>query len=164
MTLSHILVHSMVQGIDLVGMVLLAGGLAFRTFVALPPSARVFSVERFMPLFLLAIGGIDLVLRSQMISGRPLSEVWTFLPTVLVKSHFGKVWMARTILLCLLAVASMIKMPRKEGLALMASGFLLLTASLSGHAADSGALSLPVIVDWLHLVAISAWIGGLFSF
>jgi putative copper export protein len=36
-----------------------------------------------------------------------------------------------------------------------------MTASASGHASDAGDLSLPEIMDWLHLLAASAWGGGL---
>ncbi|CBE68958.1 MAG: hypothetical protein F9K13_11120 [Candidatus Methylomirabilis oxygeniifera] len=42
--------------------------------------------------------------------------------------------------------------------------FVALTTTLSGHAADWGDLAVPVLVDWVHLIAISIWIGGLFTF
>jgi copper resistance protein D len=42
--------------------------------------------------------------------------------------------------------------------------FVGLTTTLSGHAADWGDLAVPVLVDWIHLIAISIWIGGLFTF
>lgn len=160
---SHILPHSLVQGADLVGMILLMGGLVFRTLVVFPLPGQASSLERLLPFLLLLIGLSDLWLRSQMISGQPLAELWSFLPAVLFKSHFGKVWMVRTFLLCLLGVTSIIKTQEriKEGLAITAGAFLLLTASLSGHAADSGDFSLAVLVDWLHFLAVSAWTGGL---
>ncbi len=42
--------------------------------------------------------------------------------------------------------------------------FVALTTTLSGHSADWGDLAVPVLVDWVHLIAISIWIGGLFTF
>ena len=36
-----------------------------------------------------------------------------------------------------------------------------MTASASGHASDAGDLSLPEMMDWLHLLAASVWGGGL---
>ncbi|TAJ80819.1 CopD family protein, partial [bacterium] len=164
MILSHIFYHSLVQGMDLVGMVLLAGGLTFRALVVSPSSGQASSLERLLPFLLLLIGLGDLVLRSQMISGQPWEEIWLFLPAVLFKSHFGKVWAARTFLLCVLGVVSITKIQGRitKGVAIAAGTLLLLTASLSGHAADSGDLSLAVLVDWLHLLAVSAWTGGLF--
>jgi putative copper export protein len=35
--------------------------------------------------------------------------------------------------------------------------------SLSGHAAHWGDLTMPVLIDWIHLVAVSVWTGGLFT-
>ncbi|MBI2882894.1 MAG: CopD family protein [Candidatus Methylomirabilis oxyfera] len=42
--------------------------------------------------------------------------------------------------------------------------FVALTTTLSGHAADWGDVSVPALVDWFHLLAVSIWIGGLFTF
>jgi putative copper export protein len=38
-----------------------------------------------------------------------------------------------------------------------------LTTSLSGHAADQGNWSWTVLGDWIHVTAISGWVGGLFA-
>lgn len=162
MIISHILLLSLVRWIDLAAMILLVGGMVFKRLVVSSLGGENSLLERCLPFFLLLTGLTDLVLRSQMISGQPLAGAWAFLPTVLLKSHFGKVWMARTLLLCLLGATSVLKPPKTEGLALTACALLLLTASLSGHAADSGDFSLTVLIDWLHLGAVSAWTGGLF--
>jgi copper transport protein len=42
--------------------------------------------------------------------------------------------------------------------------FLLLTFSLESHAAGNTRPFLPVLADWIHLTAVSVWVGGLFSF
>lgn len=160
MILSHILLPSLVHGIDLVGLVLLIGGLVFRTLVLFPTNGRTSRLEHSLPFFLILTGLIDLVLGAHMISGRPLAEVWAFVPTVLLKSHFGKVWIARTVLLSVLCMTFTI--PKSERFALAISGLLLLTTSLSSHAADSGDFSFSVLAAWLHLLAASAWVGGLF--
>ncbi len=166
MNFSHVLLPSLIRGTDLLGMILLIGDLVFKIFVA-PPAAKENSrLSLILPFFLLLTGICDLTLRSQMISSRPLTEVWGFLPLVLFKTQFGKVWMLRTFLLCLLGAASAIhiKSPGKSthSLALIAGTGLLLTASLSGHAADLGVTSWAVVADWFHLIAVSAWVGGLF--
>lgn len=41
---------------------------------------------------------------------------------------------------------------------------LLFSYSLTGHSAAQGDFSLGVFADWLHLVAVSFWVGGLFAF
>jgi copper resistance protein D len=160
MILSHILLPSLVHGIDLVGLGLLIGNLVFRTLVLFPTNGRMSRLEHSLPFFLILTGLSDLLLGSQMMSGRPLAEVWAFVPTVLLKSHFGKVWIARTILLSVLCMIFTIA--KSERFALAISGLLLLTTSLSSHAADSGDFSFLVLAAWLHLLAASAWIGGLF--
>ena len=159
MTHGHLLPHSLLQGVDLVGMILLAGGLAFRTLVISPPSRRPFRLERCLPFLLIAVGLVDLVLRSQMMTDRHGSDVLSLLPTVLFKTHFGNVWIGRTLLLFILGTPAM---KDRSGIALAGTGLLLLTESLSGHAADSGTLSVAVLADWLHLAAVSVWMGGLF--
>jgi putative copper export protein len=156
---SHLLFHSLVQGTDLILMILLAGGLVFRNLVLSTPSRRPSRFERCAPFLLLIIALADLTIRSQMITGRHGSELWPALPTVLLKTHFGNVWMVRVSLLGLLGFTSMF--PKYERLGLAACALLLGTSSLSGHAADSGSLSLAVLLDWFHLLAVSAWAGGL---
>lgn len=42
--------------------------------------------------------------------------------------------------------------------------FVALTTTLSGHSAAWGDVTVPVLVDWFHLIAISIWMGGLFTF
>jgi copper resistance protein D len=153
---SHLLPHSLIQGIDLVAMIVLTGGIAFRILVS-PPS-RASRLERSLPFLLIAIGLADLLLRSQMITGRHGSEVVALLPAVLLKTHFGRAWIARTALLIIVAIATATE---RGAIAAAAGAILLLTASLSGHAADSGDFSLAVLTDWLHLLAVSIWIGGL---
>lgn len=46
-------------------------------------------------------------------------------------------------------------------LLLLASAGFCLTLSLSGHPADKGNFSAAVLADWVHVMAISAWAGGL---
>ena len=41
---------------------------------------------------------------------------------------------------------------------------LLLTFSLESHAAGNSRPILPVLADWVHLAAVSVWVGGLFAF
>ena len=46
----------------------------------------------------------------------------------------------------------------------VAAALILLTFSLASHAAASGGFfNIALIIDWLHLLAIGAWLGGLFA-
>lgn len=53
---------------------------------------------------------------------------------------------------------------RNQWLIAGVSLLLLLTISLGSHAATEATPFLPVLTDWLHLIAASAWIGGLLAF
>ena len=54
--------------------------------------------------------------------------------------------------------------PRFAWMSFFGACFVALTTTLSGHSADWGDVAVPVLVDWVHLIAISIWIGGLFTF
>jgi putative copper export protein len=111
----------------------------------------------------------DLVLRTVMMSGKALGDVGPALPMVLRQTHYGAVWTARVSLIGLLATAWLLRARRAEdhswffAASFVAASLIALTTSLSGHAADWGDVTLPVLIDWLHLVAASTWIGGLFT-
>jgi len=111
----------------------------------------------------------DLVLRTMMMSGRALADLGIALPVVLRQTHYGTVWTARVSLIGLLTMAWLLRTRGAPGLSWpLATSFvgatlIALTTSLSGHAADWGDLTLPVLIDWLHLLAVSIWIGGLFT-
>lgn len=113
--------------------------------------------------------GADLILRTLAMSGG-VSALSVALPLVLWHTHFGMVWNVRFLLLGLLTAAWRIRLPGITASPLfawasfMSACFVALTTTLSGHAADWGDLSIPAMVDWLHLLAVSIWIGGLFTF
>lgn len=80
---------------------------------------------------------------------------------LLFHTRYGEVWIARIALL-----AAMIPLQRRLGRGRSAWGPLvigegvLLTTSLNSHSAASGS-SLALLADWLHISAVSVWIGGL---
>jgi len=107
----------------------------------------------------------DLLRRAADMSGQPLSELADFLPAVVSQTHFGRVWLLRPIALLLLWLGWRTgPRPSAAGSAAVMLAFACLVAasrSLSGHAADSGDFTLPELMDWLHLVAVSLWGGSL---
>ena len=96
-------------------------------------------------------------------AGGSLRVPWDpVLDRVLFTTRFGALWSAR--LLLGLALASLLPRARSTYAhlaALALSGLLLLDLSLGSHAATESAPALPVLGDWLHLVAASVWVGGL---
>jgi putative copper export protein len=135
---------------------------------AFPPTF--FQRLRLLYLFCLSILSISsvgiLVMRSMEMSGLGLSDVGSALPTVLLKTHFGRMWFLRQAgLFC----AWIVWWTGKRHMAsrfpgyclLIAAGVIAFSRSSSGHLADFGDFSIQQLGDWLHLVAVSCWAGSL---
>jgi putative copper export protein len=111
-------------------------------------------------LLLLATGG-DLCLRAGTMSGGGPGMALQAIPTVLTRTHFGSVWIARTAgLLALLPLSAAVS-SRLRGMGALVALAIALTVALTGHAADWGDVSVAVGIDWLHLIAAMTWTGGL---
>ena len=84
--------------------------------------------------------------------------VWS----MLVGTGFGHAWLVAAVFMVCVVVLALLRsgsdgsFPTGIWLALAA---VALARSNGGHPVDSGLFSLPVWVDWLHLLAISAWVG-----
>jgi putative copper export protein len=178
MSISMMLLQASVRWLEFVGLTTLIGGLAFRCVIlrsSLLSRDEFASFERLRrgveasAIVLLALTSIaDLLLRTTVMAGGPASLVHA-VPLVLRRTHYGTVWVGRMGLVGLLGAAWLAawrRIPRFPWLALMslaAATLVALTTTLSGHAADWGDVTVPVLNDWLHLLAISLWIGGLFT-
>jgi putative copper resistance protein D len=168
-----------VRWLDFMGLTTLVGALAFRCLIVRPPLLSRQAFDSFdrscwsvvaVSIVLVAVTSVgDLILRTMMMSGRALADLGVALPVVLRQTHYGAVWTARVSLIGLLTMAWLLRTRGAPGLSWpLATSFvgatlIALTTSLSGHAADWGDVTLPVLIDWLHLLAVSTWIGGLFT-
>lgn len=107
----------------------------------------------------------ELLVRSVEMSGQPLSELPSVLPVVLLKTHFGTVWLICLGALLLLAIAAAGVRYREMRPLLVFMLFLVsiiaMTSSASGHASDAGDFTLSEIMDWFHFMAAGLWGGGL---
>jgi putative copper export protein/mono/diheme cytochrome c family protein len=83
------------------------------------------------------------------------------IPVVLMRTHFGTIWTVRCVALALVVFLSLARATALRALCLLLTLGIALTISLTSHAADWGDLSPSVAVDWAHMVAASAWTGGL---
>jgi len=105
----------------------------------------------------------DLVTRAQTMAGGALPAAIAALPAVLMRTHFGAIWTARFVLL---ALALMLAAGSARALRVASLGLAIaiaLTTTLTGHAADWGDLTLSAGIDWVHVVATTAWAGGLIA-
>jgi len=107
-----------------------------------------------------------LFVRTAMMSGRPLLDTLSILPLVIVKTHFGKVWMIRFVGLGLAWLGwfwgwRSLQSWAAWALILVAAALIAVSRSTSGHAADAGDFTMAEIMDWLHIFMVSAWAGAL---
>ena len=155
-----------VRWISLVALAGLVGGLAVRVIV-LPPDVPALEQAlarwtRVCTLLLLVAGAAELLLRARTMAGGDLGSGLAAVPTVLTRTHFGGVWIARgAALLALLVLVG--RRTRAAWITALGGGLAVAcTTTLVGHAADRGDLSLRTLIDWLHVVAATVWTGGLF--
>lgn len=107
--------------------------------------------------------GVELVVRAHTMAGGGLSTALAAVPTVLVQTHFGRIWIGRSAaLVCLLILLGI---PGRVAVivAFVAGLGVALTTSLTSHASAWGDTSFVLLLDWAHSVAASVWAGGLFG-
>ncbi len=98
------------------------------------------------------------ILADPALVGR-LGELWSALNRVGIAAHLVHI---APLFLFVLAIVLHDAATRRFVTIALALG-VLLTLALESHGAADGDLSLAVGADWLHLCAVSAWIGGLIT-
>ena len=85
----------------------------------------------------------------------PLSEAGAALWMLLAQSDYGKAaWAAAA---CL---AVLVFWPLNPGRSLAVLAAFAFCRVANSHAAEQGLLTLPLLVEWLHLLLIALWVGG----
>lgn len=140
---------------------------------------RYFSIPALLIIFLANIG--VLIGQGLLITGGNLGQALS--PSLLLglarNGRFGTYWTMREIVLVLAALLALYALAvkprvRSQAVSRVINGLLpwanlilglalLIAITLSGHAAatSSNVLVYAVLVDWLHLLAASLWIGGM---
>src|SRR6266542_6667356 len=103
----------------------------------------------------------ELVTRTQTMPGGDLAAAVPAIPQVLVRTHFGATWIGRLIVLALALLVSPLASRAARVLSLLLALAVTLTTSLTGHAADWGDVTPSAAIDWVHVVSVGAWTGGL---
>ncbi len=154
------------------GLAVVIGGAFFVLF--LWPSGRTSAATRRLLraglalAFVATVGG--LLLQGPYTSGGGLGDVFgsNGLSTTL-DTRFGRVWAARLVLLVVMALLlrlALRKGPRSRGevAAVTVVGLLLAcTVAAAGHASAGRWVPLAFVVDVLHVLAMSVWVGGLLA-
>lgn len=118
-------------------------------------------------LFLLA-NLMFLVVQAAIAADVPVAQAIGAPIVQLLSGRSGIIWLARTALMLVLGALAGWLPPPGQGatwrwwVALALAGAILLTFSLNSHSAalQQGA-TLALALDWLHLAAMTAWLGGL---
>jgi putative copper export protein/mono/diheme cytochrome c family protein len=156
------LVASAVRWVALLAMAAMLGALVVDTLVVPRPipaaRARRWAVLAAVVLLIGTVG--ELILRTWTMTGSAWGAVATGLPTVVERTHFGRIWLVRAA--SIVAIAFLAARPGRGArlAALALAALVALTTALTGHLADWGDLTPSVALDWLHVLAACAWTGG----
>ncbi len=107
--------------------------------------------------------GLGILSEAGQATGTDLAWPWSSTASrVLLDSRIGVIWLIR-LGLALLAVwlSHSDPAPWKSTARFAAGLALLLSISLTAHAATESQPALPVLADWIHLTGMSFWLGGL---
>ncbi len=134
---------------------------------------RYFSLPTLVVLFLANIG--VLVGQALNLTGGDLASALspTLLTGLATSGRFGMYWMMRevVILLAMIPALYMLFQQQRPRIArtllpivnLFLASALLIAITMSGHAAavNPNIVSYAIVIDWLHLLAASLWVGGM---
>jgi putative copper export protein len=171
-------IHTVPTWLGLVSFAFAFAVLLFRLPAFAPPTLLVLQNDRiFSPgiwrLFIAALGVIaltsvgDLFMRAAE-TGTPLfPQVMPALSRLLLRTDYGNIWLVRLACLLLLFILAEMKRERDAPLGrylmFMLAMVLAWTESASGHAAENGHFALKEMLLTIHLVAVSAWGGGVIA-
>ncbi len=112
---------------------------------------------------LLVAIGIGILSQAGQTTGNELSFPWDQeVGHILVETRLGVIWLAR-LALAMLAVwlAGGKAAALKNWIAFAVNLGLLFTVTLTSHAATEANALLPILADWVHLIGMTFWLGGL---
>ena len=109
--------------------------------------------------------GIGILSQAGQATGAELTAPWdpdAQTGRILIETRLGIIWLARLALAMFVVwLAADSETPWKEWIGFAASLALLFTVTLTSHAATEVRPLLPMLGDWLHLLGMTFWFGGL---
>src|SRR3569623_1518052 len=111
---------------------------------------------------------VELLLRTVSFSELPLGEAFPEIGTVLLKTHYGGLWLARSAMILTSWIAWALQRRMLPARALPCVMLCLLsviavTLCAAGHAGDDGLLTLVNLANSLHIVGAFLWAGGILA-
>ena len=110
--------------------------------------------------------GLGILAQGGQSTGSELAFPWDpEMGRILIETRLGVIWLSR-LGLAMLSVwlASRTDSPGKDWGGFIMNLFLLYTITLTSHAATEARPQLPILADWLHLLGMTFWFGGLVYF
>ncbi len=173
------IIRSIPSWLELVALAFCAGTLVCRLWV-LPPAVRSgltghdHLMRRMRILFGIGIAVViagsitELLLRAAEMSGAPIRSIVPLLPAVVLKTHYGKLWLIRMAVLAFITVLLLTTKTSRDSEAVLVLLFvctavIAATESATGHAADAGDFTSAEFMDWMHLLGALCWGGGLLA-
>src|SRR5262245_33889272 len=104
---------------------------------------------------------VELVARAQTMAGGDLGAAIHAVPPVLAHTHFGSIWTVRFVALGLALLIPHVPVHVPRIVPVIVALVVTATTSLTSHAADWGDFTVSAAIDWLHVLSVSAWTGGL---
>jgi len=110
----------------------------------------------------------ELLLRTANMSETPLQEAYTQISIVLLKTHYGDLWLWRMGAVLLLWVVwgmqkRMLDKRILSTLGVLALATISFTLSTAGHAGDDGLFTLVNAANTLHIIGAFLWGGGIIA-
>jgi copper transport protein len=109
--------------------------------------------------------GIGILSQAGQATGAELTLPWNpdgQTGRILIETRLGIIWLARLALAMFVVwLATDSKSRLKEWIAFIVNLILLFTVTLTSHAATEVRPLLPMLGDWLHLLGMTFWFGGL---
>ena len=111
---------------------------------------------------------VSLMIQAVAVAGpASVDQLLASAATIITSTRLGMDWVLRVAAICAAFLFLNFPSTRKAWIGALANGgFLLLTTSLASHGAASSAYvpAVNLASDWLHLLAVSVWVGGLVHF
>jgi copper transport protein len=105
--------------------------------------------------------GLGILAQGGQSTGSELAAPWNpEMGRILTETRLGVIWLARLAL----AILAVWLAGRSEWGSFAVNLALLLTVTLTSHAATEPRPFLPILGDWLHLIGMTFWLGGIVYF
>lgn len=115
-----------------------------------------------------AAGLVELLLRTAAMSDLPLNQAYAEVGTVLLKTHYGHMWLGRYVLLLLAGLVWLLSRRSLTHRGVIALAFAALAAvtlalSTAGHSGDDGVMAASNLANSLHMLGGLLWGGSILA-